>query len=322
MKAVRVKEHGGPEKMSYDEVETPAYDAAQVLVKIGAAGVNFIDTYQRSGLYPMNLPLTLGMEGAGEVAEIGDAVTNFSKGDRIAFTGIPGAYADYVSVPAERLVHIPAGISINEGAAAMLQGMTAHFLTQTTYPLKAGDSCLVHAAAGGVGLLMVQMAKMAGARVIGTVSTPEKAALAKEAGADDIILYTQSDFEQEVSRLTDGKGVNVAYDSVGKATFDKSINCLQPRGVMVLYGNASGAVTEFNPMTLMSKGSLFLTRPSLFNHVADRESLELRSGEVFQWIQEKKLKLRIEHNFPLAEVQQAHRSLEGRKTTGKVLLIP
>ncbi|MBF0276953.1 MAG: quinone oxidoreductase [SAR324 cluster bacterium] len=322
MKAIQVKEHGGPEKMMLEEVEIPTIDSSKVLVKMGASGVNFIDTYQRSGLYPVQLPLTLGMEGAGVVEKTGSDVKNFSQGDRVAFTGIPGAYAEYISAPADRLVHIPDGVSINEGAAAMLQGMTAHFLTRSTYPLKKGDTCLIHAAAGGVGLLMVQMAKMAGAHVIGTVSTDEKAALAKAAGADDIILYTQSDFEEEVSKLTDGKGVNVAYDSVGKATFDKSINCLQARGYMVLYGNASGPVTEFNPMTLMQKGSLFLTRPTLFSHIGDRESLEQRSKDVFQWIKEKKLHLRLEHNFPLSEAQEAHQSLEGRKTTGKVLLIP
>lgn len=322
MKAVKIKEHGGSDKMMYEEVDIPSCGPTDVLVKIGAAGLNFIDTYQRSGLYPMELPYTLGLEGAGVVESVGDQVTQFSKGDRAAYCGIPGAYAEYACVPEARLVHIPEGVTINEGAATMLQGMTAHYLTHSTYPLKAGDSCLIHAAAGGVGLLMIQLAKMIGAYVIGTVSTEEKAALAKAAGADEVILYTQSDFEEEVLRLTDKQGVNVAYDSVGKTTFDKSINCLKPLGYMVLFGNASGPVTEFNPATLAQKGALFLTRPTLFPYIADRASLEKRSKDLFGWIQEKKLKLRIEHLFPLSDVKEAHDSLEGRKTTGKVLLIP
>lgn len=322
MKAVLIKEQGGPEKMRYAEVDMPSCGASEVLVKIGATGVNYIDTYQRSGLYPVDLPHILGMEGAGVVEEIGAEVKNFSSGEPVAFTGIPNAYAEYVKVPAARLVKLPAGMSINEGCAAMLQGCTAHYLTRTTYPLKEGDTCLIHAAAGGMGLLKIQMAKLAGARTIGTVSTEAKAALAKETGLDEVILYTQTDFEKEVARLTEGKGVDVVYDAVGRDTFEKSLNCLRPRGYMVLYGNASGPVTTCNPATLQAKGSLFLTRPTLVNYIAEREELEQRTNEIFSWIQQKKLKLTINHFFPLSEAKQAHLDLEGRKTTGKILLTP
>ncbi len=322
MKAVLIKETGGSEKMTYEDVDAPACEATDVLVSIGAAGVNFIDTYQRSGLYSVNLPHVLGMEGAGVVETIGTEVADFSVGDHVAFTGVPGAYAEYVKVPESRLVKLPAGVSIREGAAAMLQGCTAHYLTHSTYPLQEGDRCLIHAAAGGMGLLMLQMAKMAGAYAIGTVSTEEKAAKAKEAGADEVILYTQTDFEQEVSRLTAGQGVHVVYDSIGKATCAKSLNCLRPRGFLVLYGNSSGPVTEFNPVHLQAKGSLFLTRPSLNDYIAEREDLEQRTNEIFDWIKEKKLKLAINHIFPLSEAKKAHMDLEGRKTTGKILLIP
>ena len=322
MKAVRVKEHGGPEVMSYEDVDVPELGANDVLVKIEAAGINYIDTYQRSGLYQIPLPATLGLEGAGTVEEIGSEVTLFAKGDRVAYTSVLGSYAEYAAVPEEKLVSIPDGVSFSEGAAAMLQACTAHYLSQSTYPIKDGDSCLIHAAAGGVGLLLIQMAKMAGAFVIGTCSTEAKAELARAAGADEVILYSEKDFEPEVKRITEGRGVNVVYDSVGKDTFDRSIDCLQPLGYMVLYGNASGPVTEFNPATLGPKGSLFLTRPTLFAYTADRESLVWRSSDVFNWIKEGKLKLRIEHFFPLAEAQEAHRALEGRKTTGKVILTP
>lgn len=322
MKAVRVKEHGGPEVMSYEDVDVPELGANDVLVKIEAAGINYIDTYQRSGLYQIPLPATLGLEGAGTVEEIGPEVTLFAKGDRVAYTSVLGSYAEYAAVPEAKLVNVPDGVSFAEGAAAMLQGCTAHYLSQSTYPIKNGDSCLIHAAAGGVGLLLIQMAKMAGAFVIGTCSTEEKAELARAAGADEVILYSETDFEPEVKRITEGRGVNVVYDSVGKDTFDRSIDCLQPLGYMVLYGNASGPVTEFNPATLGPKGSLFLTRPTLFAYTADRESLVWRSSDVFNWIKEGKLKLRVEHFFPLAEAQEAHRALEGRKTTGKVILTP
>ena len=322
MKAVRVKEYGGPEVMSYEEVDMPEIGATDVRVKVEAAGINYIDTYQRSGLYQIPLPATLGLEAAGTVEAVGSGVTRFSTGDRVAYTSVAGAYADYASVPADKLVAIPDGVSFNQGAAAMLQGCTAHYLCKSTYPLKKGDSCLIHAAAGGVGLLLIQVAKMLGAYVIGTVSTEDKAQLAKAAGADEVILYSRCDFKDEVMRITDNQGVNVVYDSVGKSTFDKSVDCLQRLGYMVLFGNASGPVTEFNPATLGPKGSLFLTRPTLFDYLADRESLDWRSGDVFNWIEEGKLKLRLEHFFALADVQEAHRALEGRKTTGKLILTP
>jgi NADPH2:quinone reductase len=322
MKAVRIKEHGGSEVMSYEDVEQPQATASEVLIKVEAAGINYIDTYQRSGLYQIPLPATLGLEASGTVAQIGSDVSRFQVGDRVAYTNVLGAYAEYAAVDQDKVVSIPNEVSFEEGAAAMLQGCTAHYLSQSTYPIKNGDSCLIHAAAGGVGLILIQMAKNAGAYVIGTVSTEEKAELARAAGADEVILYTQTDFEAEVKRITDGKGVNVVYDSVGKTTFEKSIDCLQRFGYMVLYGNASGPVTEFNPATLGPKGSLFLTRPTLFDYTADRESLEWRSGDVFKWIAEGKLTLRLEHFFALADAQEAHDALEGRKTTGKIILKP
>ena len=322
MKAVRVKEYGGPEVMSYKDVDMPELGDTDVLVKVEASGINYIDTYQRSGLYQIPLPATLGLEAAGTVQEVGSDVTRFGTGDRVAYTSVPGAYADYAAVPQGKLVGLPEGVSFNQGAAAMLQGCTAHYLCKSTYPVKAGDRCLIHAAAGGVGLLLIQMVKNAGGFVIGTCSTEEKADLARAAGADEVILYTEQDFEAEVKRITDGAGVNVAYDSVGKATFEKSIDCLAPLGYMVLYGNTSGPVTEFNPATLGPKGSLFLTRPTLFAYTADRQSLEWRTRDIFQWIDDGSLSLRIEHFFPLADVQDAHRALEGRQTTGKVILTP
>jgi NADPH2:quinone reductase len=322
MKAVRIHEFGGPEVMQYEEVPTPTPGAGQVLVKLAASGLNFIDVYQRTGLYPNDLPYGLGLEGSGTVAAVGAEVSGLGEGDPVAYTDVPGSYAEYVLAPVDRLVRMPDGLDVKVGAAAMLQGMTAHYLAYTTYPLKAGDTCLIHAAAGGVGLILVQMAKQCGARVIGTVSTEEKAALAREAGADEIILYTQQDFETEVKRLTEGKGVQVIYDSVAKDTFDKGLNCLAPLGYMVLYGQSSGPIPPFDPAILNAKGSLFLTRPSLFHYIADRASLEKRAGDVLGWIASGALKLRMEHTFALSDVAEAHRSLEGRKTTGKVLLIP
>jgi NADPH2:quinone reductase len=322
MKAVRIHEFGGPEVMQYEEMPTPTPGTGQVLVKLAASGLNFIDVYQRTGLYPNDLPYELGLEGSGTVAAVGAEVSGLREGDSVAYTGVPGSYAEYVLAPADRLVRMPDGLDVKVGAAAMLQGMTAHYLAYTTYPLKAGDTCLIHAAAGGVGLILVQMAKQCGTRVIGTVSTEEKAALAREAGADEIILYTQQDFETEVKRLTDGKGVQVIYDSVAKDTFDKGLNCLAPLGYMVLYGQSSGPIPPFDPAILNAKGSLFLTRPSLFHYIADRASLEKRAGDVLGWIASGALKLRMEHTFALSDVAEAHRSLEGRKTTGKVLLIP
>ena len=308
--------------MSYDEVDIPSIGENDVLVKIEASGINYIDTYQRSGLYQIPLPATLGLEAAGTVTEIGLNVSSFQSGDRVAYTSVPGAYADYAVVPEEKLVNLPDGVDFNQGAAAMLQGCTAHYLCKSTYEVKAGDRCLIHAAAGGVGLLLIQMVKNAGGFVIGTVSTEEKANLAKSAGADEVILYSEQNFETEVKRITEGAGVNVVYDSVGKSTFQKSIDCLSKLGYMVLYGNASGPVTEFNPATLGPKGSLFLTRPTLFDYTADRESLDWRTSDVFNWIAEGNLNLRVEHFYALADAQQAHKDLEGRKTTGKIILTP
>lgn len=322
MKAIRIHQFGGSEVMQFEDIPTPTPQAGQVLVRLAAAGVNYIDVYQRTGLYPNPLPYTMGLEGSGTVAAVGAGVGGFQEGDPVTYTGIPGSYAEYVLVPADRLVKMPAGLDLKIGAAAMLQGMTAHYLAYSTYPLKSGDACLIHAAAGGVGLLLVQMAKQCGARVFGTVSTEEKAALARGAGADDIILYTKQDFEAEVKRLTDGKGVQVVYDSVGQTTFDKGLNCLAPLGYMVLYGQSSGPVPPFNAAVLSGKGSLFLTRPTLNHYTADRASLEKRAGDVLGWIAAGKLTLRMEHNFALADAAKAHESLEGRQTTGKVLLIP
>ena len=322
MKAIRIHTPGGPEVMRYEDVPEPTPRAGEAVVKVDAAGINYIDVYFRSGQYKAELPLTIGMEAGGTVKAVGPGVTDVKVGDKVAYTGIPGAYAEYAAVPAARLVSLPSGITPKQGAAAMLQGMTAHYLAASTYPLKPGDTCLVHAAAGGVGLLLCQMAKMRGARVIGTVSTEEKAKLAREAGAADVILYTQQDFEAEVKRLTDGKGVNVVYDSVGKTTFDKGFNCLRPRGLMALYGASSGPVGPFDLQTLNAKGSLFVTRPSLNHHVATREELVQRASEVLGWIRDGKLKRRTELEFPLKDAPEAHRALEGRKTTGKVLLIP
>lgn len=322
MKAVRVKKYGGPEVMSYEDIDTPSPADNEVLVKVEAAGINYIDTYQRSGLYQIPLPATLGLEAAGTVTETGSSVSRFKIGDRVAYTNVAGAYADFAAVPEDKLVSLPEGVSFEQGAAAMLQGCTAHYLCQSTYKVQSGDRCLIHAAAGGVGLILIQMVKMMGGFVIGTVSTEEKAQLAKEAGADEVILYSEQDFEVEVKRITDGAGVNVAYDSVGQSTFEKSIDCLSRFGYMVLYGNASGPVTEFNPATLGPKGSLFLTRPTLFDYLATREDLDWRSGDVFKWIADGKINLRLEHFFPLADVQQAHQALEGRQTTGKVILKP
>lgn len=322
MKAIRVNTHGSPDVLVMEDMAIPEIGARDVLIKIGAVGVNFIDTYQRSGLYQIPLPATLGLEGAGVVETVGADVTLFKKGDRVAYTNTPGAYADYAAVPEDKIVALPEAVSFNEGAAILLQGCTAHFLCHSTFTVKPGDICLVHAAAGGVGLLLTQMIKMLGGTVIATVSTPEKAALAKNAGADHTILYTQADFEAEVKSLTQDAGVHVVYDSVGKTTFEKSINCLRRLGTMVLYGNASGPVTEFNPGSLGPKGSLFLTRPTIFDYVTDRATLDWRSKDLFDWVANGKLQLRIEHCYPLADASSAHRALEGRTTTGKVILNP
>jgi len=322
MKAIQVQKTGGPEVLTLVDLPVPKPKANEAVVKIAASGVNFIDVYFREGRYPSALPFVDGQEAAGTVTEVGSEVTTVKPGDRVVYTGVIGAYAEYAAVPADRLVHVPDKITDQQAAAAMLQGMTAHYLVNSTYPLKKGETVLIHAAAGGVGLLLVQMARSIGARAIGTVGTEEKAKLAREAGADEVILYTQKDFEVETKRLTENKGVHVVYDGVGKSTFEKGLNVLRPRGYMVLFGGASGAVPPFDPIALSQKGSLFLTRPSLLHYIATRQELEQRSCDVFNMIIAGKLKLRIGHVYKLEEVQQAHRDLEGRKTTGKILLVP
>ena len=322
MKAIQVKQVGGPEVMELVDLPVPEPKVNEAVVKLAASGVNFIDVYNREGRYHVPLPFTPGQEGAGEVVSVGKDVKLVRIGDRVAWTSALGAYAEYAAVPADRLVSIPAGVSDQQAAATMLQGMTAHYLVYDTYPLQRGETALVHAAAGGVGLLLVQMAHNIGARVIATVSTAEKAKLARDAGADDIIGYSETDFEAETKRLMGGKGVDVVYDSVGKTTFEKGLNLLRPRGMMVLFGGSSGAVPPLDPIVLSQKGSLFLTRPLLGHYIATREQLTARSDAVFGMISAGKLKLRIEHTYPLAEAQRAHRELEGRKTTGKLLLIP
>jgi NADPH2:quinone reductase len=321
MKAVIVRQTGGPEQMEVAEIANPSPGPGQALVKIEASGVNFIDVYFRIGLYKADPPVSLGMEAAGVVEAVGDGVTEFAPGDRVAYAMQRGSYAEYAAVPAAQLVKVPAGIDLRTAAASMLQGMTAHYLTHSTFPLKAGDTALVHAAAGGAGLLIVQMAKMLGARVIGTTSTAEKAELASKAGADEMILYTQQDFEAETKRLTGGRGVDVVYDSVGATTFQKSLNSLRPRGMMVSFGNASGAVPPMEPLLLSQKGSLFLTRPTLAHYCATRQELEWRAGDVLNWIAADKLRIHVDRMYPLAEAPQAHRDLESRKTTGKLLLL-
>jgi len=322
MKAICVESHGGPEALRLMDLPEPTPTEGQLLVRVEAAGVNFIDVYHRTGLYPNPLPLTLGLEGAGVVAGVGPGAAGFREGDRVTWTKAPGSYAETALVPAEQAVVVPEAVETRTAAAVMLQGLTAHYLCHDTYPLKAGDTCLVHAAAGGVGLLLVQMAKEKGARVFATVSTEEKAALAREAGADEVILYTREDFLEAVKRLTDGRGLSVVYDSVGKTTSEKSLDCLQPRGMMVFYGNSSGPAPPVDPLTLTQKGSLFLTRPTLFHHIADRASLEARAADVLGAVASGRLKVRVGQTFPLAEAAEAHRALEGRKTTGKVLLLP
>jgi len=322
MKAIQVKKVGGPEALELVELPVPQPKANEALVKLAASGVNFIDVYFREGRYKGPLPFIPGQEGAGVVTAIGSEASTVKVGDRVAWTAVQGAYAEYASVPADRLVPIPHGVSDREAAGAMLQGMTAHYLSHDAYSLKQGETVLIHAAAGGVGLLLVQMAHNIGARVIATVSTEEKAKLARGAGAHEVILYTQADFEAETKRLTGGKGLDVVYDSVGKTTFEKGLNILRPRGMMVLFGGSSGAVPPFDLVVLSQKGSLYLTRPTLANYIATRGELLARSNAVFGMMVSGKLKLRIEHTYPLAEAQRAHRELEGRKTTGKLLLLP
>jgi NADPH2:quinone reductase len=322
MKAVRIHTPGGPEALAYEDVPDPTPAAGQALVKLGACGVNYIDVYFRTGQYKAALPLTIGLEGAGTVTALGTGVTDLKVGDRVAWTGVPGAYAQISAVPSDRLVKLPDALSFKDGAAAMLQGLTAHYLVTSTYPLKPGDACLIHAAAGGMGLLLCQMAKLRGATVIGTVSTEEKAALARGAGADHVINYTTQDFATEVKRITAGAGVHVVYDGVGATTFAKGFTCLRPRGLMALFGQASGPVPPLDLQVLNAGGSLFVTRPSLNHHIATREELVARSRDVLGWIADGKVALRTEHQFSLAQAADAHRALESRKTTGKILLIP
>jgi len=322
MKAIQIHQTGAPEVLTLAEVPVPVARVGQVLIKIAATGVNFIEIYYREGRYKAPLPLIPGSEAAGVIAALGEGVTGFSIGDHIASTSVMGSYAEYALVPAAQLVHVPAGLDLKLAAAAMLQGMTAHYLTHSTYPLKAGDTALIHAAAGGTGQLLVQMAHAAGARVLATVSTEAKAELARAAGADEVILYSEQDFEAETKRLTDGRGVDVVYDSVGKTTFDKSLNCLRPRGMMVLFGGSSGAVPPFDLIQLSTRGSLFVTRPTLKDYIATRADLEWRAGDVFQGLVAGRLKVRAEHVYSLADAAQAQMDIASRNTTGKLLLIP
>jgi NADPH2:quinone reductase len=321
MKAVYIEQPGGVDALHYGDRPKPEPGAGQALVKVAAAGVNFIDTYHRSGLYKLPLPAVIGSEGSGAVEAVGDGVTGFKPGDRVAWAMFRGSYTEYAAIPVNLLVKMPAGVDFKSAAAVMLQGMTAHYLTHSTFPLKKEHTALVHAAAGGTGRLVVQMAKLLGARVIGTAGSPAKAEVARKAGADDVILYEEQDFAAEVKRMTKGAGVDVAYDAVGKSTFMKSLDSLRPRGMMISFGNASGPVAAIEPLLLNQKGSLYLTRPSLVNYIATREELEWRAGDLFRWIAEKKLVLLVEHIYKLSEAAQAHRDLEGRKTTGKLVLL-
>jgi NADPH2:quinone reductase len=322
MKAIQLHQTGGPEVLQLADLPIPQPGAGQVLMRIEATGVNFIEIYFRKGVYKAALPLTLGSEAAGTVEELGPGVTGFAAGDLVASTSVLGSYAEYALVPAEKLVKVPATLAPEKAAAAMLQGMTAHYLAYSTYPLKAGETALIHAGAGGVGLLLTQIAVRLGARVITTVSTSAKAELSREAGASDAILYSGQDFEAEVKRLTGGKGVDVVFDSVGKTTFEKSLNCLRPRGLLALFGASSGPVPPFDLIQLSGKGSLFVTRPTLWHYIATRAELEWRSGDVLGWAASGELQLRTEHIYPLADAAQAQMDMEARKTMGKILLAP
>jgi NADPH:quinone reductase len=322
VRAIRVHATGGPEVLRLEEIPVPVPGADQILIRVEAAGVNFVDVYHRKGLYPVALPLTLGREAAGVVERVGEGVGTCRPGDRVVFESLVGGYAEYALAAAERVVPLPQGVTSRVGAAVILQGLTAHFLATSTYPLRPGDTCLVHAAAGGVGLLLCQIASRLGARVIGTVSTEEKARLAREAGADEVILYTRDDFQAETKRITGGAGVQVVYDTVGRTTFLKSLDCLAPRGMMVLCGQSSGPVEAFDPQLLNQKGSLFLTRPTLAHYVLTRAELLQRSQELLGWVADGSLAVRIGLELPLAAAAEAHAELEARRTTGKVLLIP
>jgi NADPH2:quinone reductase len=321
MKAIQVKVPGGPESLQLVDVPVPKPGPGQALVRLAASGVNFIDIYFRTGLYKADLPIAIGSEGAGTVEAVGEGVTEVASGDRVAYAMARGSYAEYAAVSAAQLVKIPGHVDFHMAAAAMLQGMTAHYLTHSTFPLKANDTCLVHAAAGGAGGLIVQMAKNIGARVFGTVSTAEKAKIARESGADETILYTEQEFDVEARRLTGGRGVDVVYDSVGKTTFEKSLNALRPRGTLALFGQSSGSVPPMDPGILNTKGSLFLTRPSLGHYLLTREELLWRAGELLGAIDAGKLRVRIDRTYPLADAAAAHRDLESRKTAGKLVLV-
>ena len=320
MRAIQVSRTGGPEVLELVDLPVPQPAQGQVLVKVEAAGVNFIDTYLREGRYPAPLPFVVGQEGAGTVAALGEGVTGFHEGERVAWTGVRGGYAEFAAIPASELVHVPEGISADHAAAAMTQGLTAHYLAYDTYAIQSGDTILVHAGAGGVGLLLTQIAKMRGARVLTTVSTDEKAELSRGAGADRVILYTRESFLDAVKDDSAGKGLPVVYDSVGKTTFEDSLKCLRPRGLMALYGASSGAVPPFDLIRLSQIGSLYVTRPTLKDYVQTRAELEARTADIFGWMQQGKLDVRIGHRYALGEAAQAHIDLQGRKTTGKVLL--
>lgn len=320
MNAIQIAQTGGPEVLDWKDIATPVAGAGEALIAVDSVGVNFIDIYFREGRYPAPLPFIPGQEAAGTVVSVGEGVTTVKSGDRVAWCGVQGAYAEFAVVPAARLVQVPESVTLAQAAAAMLQGMTAHYLAHSTYAIQAGDTVLIHAGAGGTGLILTQMAKKLGARVFTTVSTEEKAQFSREAGADEAILYTQVDFASEVKRLTGGAGLPVVYDSVGKSTFEQSLTCLRPRGLMVLFGGSSGAVSPFDLIRLSTMGSLFVTRPTLKDYIASRSDLEARARDVFAWLKDGSLKLRIEHSYPLAEAAEAHRALESRGTTGKVLL--
>lgn len=322
MQAVTVTRPGGAENLVLQQTNIPEPGPGEVRIKLEAAGVNFIDVYQREGLYPIPTPYTPGMEGAGVVDKVGSGVTDVQVGQRVAYAMVRGSYAQYSVVSADKVVTIPDKVSTQTAAALMLQGMTAHYLALSTFPLQKGHTALIHAAAGGVGLLLVQIAKMRGATVYGTVSTEEKAKLAKEAGADEVILYTEADFEAEVKRLTGGVGVDVVYDSVGKTTFTKSMRSLKPRGYFVLYGQSSGPVEPIDPQILNDNGSLFLTRPSLAHYALTKDELQRRADDLFAWVAQGRLRVRIERTLPLTEAAEAHNLLQSRKTSGKLLLIP
>ncbi len=322
MRAVVVTAHGGADVLAVEERETPAPGPGQLLVRVGASGVNFIDTYQRTGKYPIPTPFVLGVEGAGAIEAVGEGATGFATGQRVAWAAALGSYAEYVLVAAEAAVPVPDGVSDELAAASMLQGMTAHYLTHSLYEVKPGDTALVHAGAGGMGLLLTQIVKLLGGRVITTVSTGEKEKLSREAGADEVIRYTDVDFSEEARRLTGGTGVAVVYDGVGRTTFDGSLTSLKPRGMLALYGAASGSVPPVDPMRLNAAGSLFLTRPTLAHYLATREELLWRAGDVLTWVADGTIDVNIGHRYPLADARQAHEDLEGRRTTGKVLLLP